>query len=178
MDIVKLMADPAELQSRIRGFEEAKAQADASIALVGKAREIPALHAKAAEDVESARVMLESAKEEAADILARAKNTARANVDKSNKKAEDIVAIAQMRMEEAEKLKADLATSIKELSVRRAEFDAAKDAFDGEQVQAAAASAIAAEELSKRTEDAQVTMLSAESFLNEVEAAAKRYGLR
>lgn len=88
--ILKLLADPAELGKRVAEYERAKAAADAAVALVGPAQEIPKLLADA-----------EAAEREAANALAAAEARAAKIIEDARAQAQGIVAAANIEISKA-----------------------------------------------------------------------------
>ena len=106
MGLLKLLADPSTLKSRISDFEAAEARANAAIALAGKASEIPKLLKEATEKYASADVTLAEAREKAKKVTADAEVQRDANLKLSaDTKAQADAALAEAKatLDEARK---------------------------------------------------------------------------
>jgi hypothetical protein len=128
VDMIKLLGNQSELERRITALNEAKAQAEATIALAGKASEIVKLREQIDADVAEAKRMLEYARGEAEAVIAEGKRTAEKTrleatllldaqkiaTESARKHAAELVAEAQGKMAEANAAFATAAMAAKE----------------------------------------------------------------
>lgn len=128
MDALKLLGNSAELERRLATYQEAQAKAEETIALAGKASEILALREAAAKEVADLRSMRTNAEAEAAQIVSTAKKQAedrireanatidaqKAEIETAQRKAAEMLATAQARMQEAADFQRSVAAAQKE----------------------------------------------------------------
>lgn len=131
--VLKLLAKPDEMQASIAAYVAAKAEAEAAIALAGKAKQIPKLLADAEKKQLDASEVLSAAQTKSENILAAARNEA---ADISSAAAE----IARNHRAEADKAIAEVADAKKTAAsiVAAAKKDAAEIIRAAKQTLAAA----------------------------------------
>ena len=101
LDMVKLMADPAELQKRMEAFRAAEERANSTIALVGPATEILAMRKQIEQDVAEAKSVLNVAREEAKLVVSQAEAKAAEIVKAAVSESQTAKAAAQATLDEA-----------------------------------------------------------------------------
>ena len=136
-DVLRLIANPAELEKAINRIQDEQIRLQEQIALAGKANEINAIHKRLDGDVERARKEVEDARAEAAQLIADAEEKiterleeSQAHIADSEKTAETKLNDAVRRQERAQKvlasnerMKVSLETQAEELKKREGELN-------------------------------------------------------
>lgn len=158
---LKLLADPAELDRRIKQYEAAKQEAEDAVKLVGDAREIPHLRREAG-DLHTAA---EKASKQAESELAAARAQAETIVDKAKKEAAALLSDAKSKNDQANATLTAAAAKAAQI-VSDSENDAKSKADETAKKHSDLDDAIAA---------AQAQQAAADKAKAEADAALKKY---
>jgi ribosomal 50S subunit-recycling heat shock protein len=148
-EILRLLADPASFQEKLKQFQESEASAKAAVALVGPAEEILALRSEAEKIRESAKVALDGANQRASEIIQTAEATAAVLRNEAQVSIVAATEASQKMKSEASELLA-AATKQKEDSER--------------------AAALSEEQLKKKFDDLMVMESAAQESIKSAEA--------
>jgi cell division septum initiation protein DivIVA len=135
-DLLTVVANPKEYQSKIQALEDAIAENKKYVDLVGPASDILALKEKAKADADKAAKALKDAEQKAGDIVAGAEARADVIISSAQERADSIAEKAQALMSEARSAKAlaDSAAAQAAQTQSRAEAAIASAAAKSEQL--------------------------------------------